>query len=80
MQYVYVLKSLKDKKLYIGCTANVDKRITEHNRGAVRSTKSRLPFEVAYVEKYENIYEAFRRERYFKTAVGKRELLKKLST
>jgi len=40
MYYVYIIKSLKDNNLYIGRTNNLERRITEHNRGAVRATKS----------------------------------------
>ena len=31
--YVYVLKSLKDQRLYIGSTNNIERRIQEHNGG-----------------------------------------------
>lgn len=44
--YVYVLKSKKDKKLYIGQTNNFERRIREHMFGKVLSTKNRRPFEV----------------------------------
>jgi putative endonuclease len=43
MYCVYILKSLKDNKLYIGRTNNFDRRFKEHNSGQVQSTKSRLP-------------------------------------
>ena len=52
MQYVYVLKSAKDMKLYIGCTNDLRLRFAEHNAGKVRSTKSRRPFELRYYEAY----------------------------
>lgn len=41
--YVYVLKSLKNKNLYIGYTNNLKKRIKEHNRGLVFSSKPYIP-------------------------------------
>ncbi|MCX5725601.1 MAG: GIY-YIG nuclease family protein, partial [Candidatus Saganbacteria bacterium] len=37
--FVYVLQSEKDKKFYIGYTANLKKRIQEHKNGEVQSTK-----------------------------------------
>jgi putative endonuclease len=43
MFWVYILKSLKDNKLYIGRTNNFDRRFQEHNSGHVQSTKSRRP-------------------------------------
>ncbi len=75
---VYVLKSLKDKNLYIGCTSNLEKRINEHNKGKVFSTKNRLPLKIIYYEKYNNKYEAYKIEKFYKTAKGKRALKNKL--
>ena len=40
---VYALKSLKDGKYYFGQTENVIKRVIEHNKGRVKSTKFRRP-------------------------------------
>ncbi len=74
MHTVYVLKSLKDKNLYIGCTSNFANRIKYHNKAKVKSTKHRIPFVLVYKRDYDNIYEAFKIEKYYKTAVGKREL------
>jgi len=62
MFYVYVLKSLKDKKLYIGSTDDLRRRLSEHNGGKVRSTKSRIPFELRYYESYFVEKDARRRE------------------
>ncbi|MEI7720068.1 MAG: GIY-YIG nuclease family protein [bacterium] len=76
MQYVYVLRSKKDNKLYIGCTASIEKRLLQHNCGKVRSTKGRLPLELVYQEAYADTYEAFRMERFYKTPKGKKELHK----
>jgi len=52
MFYTYVLKSKKDNNLYIGSTKNLKKRFQEHNSGLIRSTKSRVPFELIYYEVY----------------------------
>lgn len=78
MQYVYVLQSGKDFNLYIGCTANVDKRLRQHQAGQVRATKGRLPIRLIYKEEYDDVYEAFRQERFYKTPKGKIELKEKL--
>lgn len=78
MHFVYVLKSEKDGDLYIGCTSDIAKRLQLHNAGAVRSTKSRRPFALLYTERYADTYEAFRMERFYKTAKGKRALAKKM--
>jgi putative endonuclease len=52
MYYVYVLKSTVEEKLYIGSTDDLRRRCSEHNRGLVRSTKGRRPFELRYYESY----------------------------
>ena len=78
MQYVYVLKSEKDQKLYVGCTQDIGERLKEHNAGRVRSTKGRKPFQLLYTEEYPDKYEAFRQERFYKTPTGKSELRKKI--
>jgi len=74
MYYVYVLKSLKDNKMYIGYTHKLSKRIKEHHQGLVPSTKWRLPVKLIYYEMHLNQKDALRREDYFKTNPGKRAL------
>ena len=66
MYYVYILKSFKDKKLYIGYTANLRARLAEHIRGNVDSTKHRRPFKLIYYEAYANEEDAKKREKSFK--------------
>lgn len=46
MFYVYLLKSMKDNKYYIGQTENIDQRLYLHNAGKVKSTSTRRPFEM----------------------------------
>ena len=72
MVYVYVLQSIPDGKLYTGCTDDLRKRLLLHNSGKVKATKSRVPFELIYYEACLNTGDAFRREKYLKTAYGKR--------
>ena len=74
MHYVYVLRSLKDGNLYVGCTGNLSLRFLQHQEGKVHSTKGRRPVELIYKEEYADKYEAFRRERFYKSPKGKREL------
>ncbi len=78
MHYVYVLKSLKDNNFYIGCTGNITDRLNYHNAGKVFSTKNRRPLELIYQESYIDKYEAYKKERYYKTPKGKRELKVKI--
>jgi putative endonuclease len=78
MIYTYVLQSLKDNKWYTGSTVDLQKRIEEHNDGRVESTKNRKPFKVIYYEACMNEHDARLREKYLKTAWGKRYLKNRL--
>lgn len=78
--FVYVLESLKDGKRYIGLTANLKRRIEEHNAGYSYATKSRLPFKIIYYEVCTHQDDAERREQYLKTTRGRRFLAKRLKS
>jgi len=78
MYYVYVLCSRKDKRLYIGCTDNLDRRIEEHAVGNVESTRDRRPLKLVYYEASLNKYDAFHREKYFKMGYGRRFIKERL--
>jgi len=60
--WVYILKSKKDSKLYLGSTNNLRKRFQEHNLGKVFSTKNRIPFDLVYSEIYKSEKDARMRE------------------
>ena len=75
--YVYVLEN-KDSQLYIGYTENLEKRLSEHNLGRNKSTKSGRPWHVIYCEACLNINDAKRREGYLKTSQGSRLLKRRL--
>ncbi|SDD00105.1 GIY-YIG nuclease family protein [Niabella drilacis] len=76
--YIYVLRSLKDGDLYTGYTNNLRHRLDEHNNGKVNSTKNRIPFELIYFEGCINQQDATHREKYLKTAWGKRYLKQRM--
>ena len=75
LQYcVYVLLSLSDNKFYIGFTADLKQRLTDHFNGYNTSTKSRRPFKLVFCEYFISKKDALRREKYLKTTQGKRGL------
>ena len=74
MHYVYVLFSLRDKKLYIGYTADLKRRLKEHLQGKNASTKYRRPLKLIYYDAHLSKIDAQRREKYFKTTKGKSTL------
>ena len=79
MYCVYVLKSLKDGKRYIGCTSDLNRRLKEHNSGRTKSLKNRKPLIVIYKEEIKQKEEAFKREKYLKSGKGRGELNKKIN-
>lgn len=72
--YAYILQSLKDRKLYIGYSSDLRRRLKEHKTGGSKSTKCRLPFKLIYYEAHTSEKDARRREKYFKTDKGKSSL------
>ena len=80
MFYVYVLKSKRDKKFYIGFSANLKDRIKQHNTGQVESTKTRRPVELVYYEAFKYEVDARRQELFYKTGQGRRILKSRLKS
>ena len=81
MHYVYILKSLKDAKLYIGATSDLVKRLKMHNDQKVFSTQSRAPLKLVYYEAYLAKDDAFNREKSFKKyGQGLRRLKERLKS
>lgn len=76
--YVYVLKSKKDNKSYIGFTSNLRARFKEHQKGLVRSTRHRRPLELIYYEAYKSSGTAKEREKILKSGKAHVELKKRL--
>ncbi len=75
--YVYVLKSVNYSKSYVGISKNPEKRLNLHNKGNYFYTKRYRPWEIIYVEKYQSMRLARKREKYFKSSSG-RNFLKNL--
>ena len=79
MYYVYVLLSKKDGCFYVGFTNDLCRRIEEHKRGEVQSTKNRLPMRLICYEAYLYKEEATNREKFLKSSDGKKDLRKRLT-
>jgi putative endonuclease len=79
MFYAYVLKSVNYDFYYKGHCENLNKRLVQHNSGMTESIRSYIPFKLIYFEEFANRKEAIEREKYFKSAAGRRFLLKKLN-
>jgi putative endonuclease len=75
---VYVLKDTNGK-YYKGATTNLQRRLAEHRRGHTQTTRHMHNLSVVYTEEYATFEEALAREKYLKSAAGRRFLKKVLS-
>jgi len=78
MFYVYVLKSQKDGKYYIGFSTDLKSRYKEHCDGKVRATFYGRPLILVYYEAYKNREIAQKRERQLKGGKAHIALIKRL--
>lgn len=47
---VYAIQSEVDKRIYVGFSQDVDKRLKEHNNKKTKSTKGFVPWKLIYQE------------------------------
>ena len=66
MYYVYLLRSSKTNKFYVGYSSNLRQRFYAHNQGMVTSTKSGVPWSIVYYEAYSSAKAAQVREKRLK--------------
>jgi putative endonuclease len=64
--FLYILYSEKLDKFYIGSTSDIVRRISEHNRGKEKFTKTGMPWELKYKEEFSELIDARRRELFIK--------------
>jgi putative endonuclease len=74
---VYILKSTIKDWIYVGMTTDFERRIHDHNRWYNKSTRPYRPFKVILTEKYWTSLEARKKEKQYKSGIGK-ESIKKL--
>ena len=83
ISYVYVLRSLKNKKRYIGSTRSTpEERLKQHQYGSNKWTSQNGPFELVYSEAFSTFSEARKRENFLKSGVGRKfldEILKNIN-
>lgn len=75
MYKVYVLKSLKTKKRYVGYTSkSPDDRLKEHNQSSNKWSRENKPFILLMSEDYVLKTDAIKRERFLKSGKGRKYL------
>jgi putative endonuclease len=75
--FVYVLRN-PSGNFYTGCTSNLKKRLGEHDAGLSTYSRSHGPYKLLYYEVCTNAKDAFAREKYLKSGLGKRYLKNRL--
>lgn len=78
MYYLYILRSLKNGKLYIGSTPDLKERLKSHNNGENKATKPNIPYELIFYSGFTNEKDAISCEQYFKTTAGWKRIHKML--
>ena len=74
MFYVYVLRSEKTGRRYVGSCDHVEERLARHNRGESKATKPGVPWILVHTESFDSRAGAVRKELYYKTGRGRAEL------
>ena len=78
--WIYAISSEKTRRIYVGMSKDVTKRVREHNLGRVFSTKGYRPWRLIYKEKCGiNRGDTRKKEKYLKSGVGK-EFLKQIDS
>lgn len=76
MYYVYVLQSEFDHGLYIGYSADLRRRLVQHQAGESFATSFRGPWRLIYYEAYVEESDARGREEFLKSGLGRGYLAK----
>ncbi|MFD2825786.1 GIY-YIG nuclease family protein [Leeuwenhoekiella polynyae] len=74
MFYVYAISSQTRSYIYVGLTGDVENRFARHNAGREKTTRPYRPFKLIMVEEVSTRVEARKREKYWKSGVGKEKL------
>ncbi len=69
--FVYVISSQFRKYIYVGLTADLERRLAEHFDGKERTTKPYRPYKILFTETFGTRVEARMREKYLKSGKGK---------
>ena len=76
MFYVYLLKSEKDGRYYIGHTSNLEERIDYHNSNLSKYTKNKGPWKLIGYKTFQTRSEAMKEEKRLKGMKNKEYLMK----
>lgn len=77
MWTVYILKC-SDNSYYVGCSNDMNDRLSRHNSGQVSYTSTRLPFQIVHLSVFFDKYKAYEYEKYLKSGSGRAFAKKRL--
>jgi len=77
MPYVYILKSLRDGRYYVGSTKNLHNRIVHHQKGFTPSTKKFGGVKLVFKQEYDSLTKARSIEKKLKK-LKRRDYLEKI--
>ena len=75
MSHVYIIRSIEGY-IYVGSTTDLEKRLYQHKNHLAGWTKRGSGWELIYQEEFQTYPEARKREKWFKSGVG-REFVKR---
>jgi len=75
MWYVYIIKSEKKRWYYVGSTNRLNKRVDEHNKFLVQSTKRYAPLRLVFTKGFKIESEARLYERKLKDCRREKEMI-----
>jgi putative endonuclease len=64
--FIYILRSSKTNRFYVGSTKNVELRFIQHNQGKSISTRAGVPWELIHTQAFPTRSEAIRQEQKIK--------------
>jgi putative endonuclease len=77
MYYIYAISSVDRNYIYVGMTEHLEERVKRHNTGRERTTRAYAPFILLFTEEVDcSRIEARKREKYWKSGIGKEKLRK----
>jgi putative endonuclease len=77
MGYLYILRSDKNGRYYVGSTNNISRRLNEHNAGHTKSLKNILPMSLVFSKQYDTLLEARQIELHIKK-LKSRKIIEKI--
>ncbi len=72
MYYVYIIRSIENPEhVYVGCTTNLKKRLSDHNSGTTSHTQKYKPWKLITFIAFETKSKAYAFEEFLKSGSGR---------